>query len=134
MTVYALDTNIVSYLLRNSGGIAKRMESEIDKGNRVVIPPMVYYEVRRGLLAANAPVKSEAFETMCDTFAVGVIDRDTLEIAAVEYAHLRKIGRPIDDADLIIAAYCIQTGATLVTNNTKHFEGIENLNHTNWVQ
>ena len=134
MIVYALDTNIISYLLRGEHYIDDRISNELKSGNQVIIPPMAYYEVIRGLLFINAPRKNAVFETLCAKLGVGAIDRECMDIAANEHARLRKFGRPIDDADLLIAAYCIQTGATLVTNNTKHFDGIENLDYTNWVK
>ncbi len=134
MTVYALDTNIISYLLRGEHGIAEKINQELNRGNQITIPPTTYYEVLRGLLSIDAPRKRNIFENLCANLGVGSVDRETMDIAAHEYARLRKIGRPVEDADLLIAAYCIQTGATLVTNNAKHFEGIEHLEHTNWVQ
>lgn len=134
MTVYALDTNIISYLLRGEYGIAERINAEINSGNQITIPPITYYEVRRGLLSIDAPRKNAIFENLCASLGIGAIDREAMDIAAVEYARGRKTGRIVEDADLLIAAYCIQAGATLVTNNTKHFEDMENLEFTNWVQ
>ena len=45
---------------------------------------------------------------------------------------LEKQGMIIDDADLFIAACALATGATLVTNNTRHFKRIEELQLQNW--
>jgi predicted nucleic acid-binding protein len=134
MTVYALDTNIVSYLLQKRAGVIRRLDEEIDHGNQVVIPPIVYYEIRRGLLAADATAKGRLFEALCSDLGVGDIDVETLEIAAATYARLKKAGLTTDDADLLIAAYCIRNGFTLVTNNTKHFEHIEGLSFLNWLE
>jgi predicted nucleic acid-binding protein len=130
--IYALDTNIVSYILQKKEGTIGRLRMEIDRGNHVVIPPIVYYEVRRGLLASDATAKAAAFETLFDGLNIDAIDRDTLEMAATEYARLRKSGMNIEDADLFIAEYCVKNDYTLVTNNTKHFEIIKNLKYTNW--
>jgi tRNA(fMet)-specific endonuclease VapC len=47
-------------------------------------------------------------------------------------ALLEKQGMIIDDADLFIAACALTTGATLVTNNTKHFKRINGLQLQNW--
>jgi tRNA(fMet)-specific endonuclease VapC len=47
-------------------------------------------------------------------------------------ALLEKLGMIIDDADLFIAACALTTGATLVTNNTKHFKRINGLQLQNW--
>jgi len=40
----------------------------------------------------------------------------------------------IEDADLLIAAQSLNRGYTLVTNNLKHFEGIDGLKLINWVR
>ncbi len=48
-------------------------------------------------------------------------------------AMLEKDGKIIDDADLFIAACALDTNATLVTNNEKHFERIKGLKVQNWV-
>jgi predicted nucleic acid-binding protein len=43
-------------------------------------------------------------------------------------------GRPIDTADAQIAAIALSTHLTLVTRNTKDFEGIDNLQVVNpWL-
>ena len=62
------------------------------------------------------------------------MDKETGEIAAYIYAKLQKRGRLIEDADLLIAAYCIQNDYTLVTNNSKHFENIDTLQFVNWIE
>lgn len=46
---------------------------------------------------------------------------------------LEKDGNVIDDADLLIASIALSKGATLVTNNLKHFKRIENLSSISWV-
>ncbi len=56
------------------------------------------------------------------------------ELAAVLYADLRRAGRTVDDADLLIAAFCVEGGYTLVTSNTRHFEGIDGLQLVNWAE
>jgi predicted nucleic acid-binding protein len=131
---YALDTNIVSYILRKQANVINKLEGEIDKGNKVVIPPIVYYEVRRGLLASNAIAKTIVFEALFADLSIDVIDKNTLDGAAAEYARLRKAGQTIQDADLFIAEYCVLNGFTLVTNNIKHFEIVRNLKYVNWVE
>ncbi|MCK4605557.1 MAG: PIN domain-containing protein [Deltaproteobacteria bacterium] len=39
----------------------------------------------------------------------------------------------IDDADILVAACALMVGATLVTNNEKHFKRIKGLKVENWV-
>ena len=61
------------------------------------------------------------------------IDDDAITIAADLYANLRKSGRTIGDADILIAAIVIKNNGTLISNNTKHYEGIEILKLVNWL-
>jgi len=133
MTTYALDTNIVTYYLKGSQTIIDRVADETDNENCIIIPPMVFYEIKRWLLTINSSKKLALFETMCSLSGIGVIDRDILEAAAVIYSDLGKRGIAIGDNDLLIAAYCMQHDCTLVTNNEKHFKHIPHLKTVNWL-
>jgi len=57
--------------------------------------------------------------------------------AAIEYgsirAKLEKSGKPIGANDLFIAAHAVSMGVTLVTNNTKEFERVDDLKLENWA-
>jgi predicted nucleic acid-binding protein len=132
MNVYALDSNIVSYYLKNSNELINRIDAEI-QNNSIVISPIVYYEVRNWLTGNNAKKKMAVFEKMYSDKGIGVIDKSTMDIASMIFVKLQKRGIVIDDADILIAAWCIQNDYILVTNNLKHFENIENLKIENWV-
>jgi predicted nucleic acid-binding protein len=133
MNTYALDTNIISYYLKTNQEIINKVSNEIKNGNRIIIPPIVYFEIKRWLLSNNAMIKLAAFETLCSHSYMGVIDKEILEIAISLYVGLRKRGFTIEDADILIAAYCIKNNCILVTNNIKHFENIESLKIINWI-
>ena len=47
---------------------------------------------------------------------------------------LQRIGAPIEDFDLLIASAAKARDLTLVTDNVKHFKGIEGLRIENWVE
>ena len=131
---YALDTNIISYMLRQDKRICERYLAESRKGHECVIPPVVYYEIKRGLLATNAAAKARDFDVLCNEFEVGEMTTEVWDEAARLYAVNRQIGQSIDDADLLIAAFCAINDYTLVTNNTKHFERIDGLRFVNWAE
>jgi predicted nucleic acid-binding protein len=133
MITFALDTNIVSYILQDRDDVTDRLDAETGKGNKVVIPPIVYYEIRRGLLAKGATTKAKLFDELLSDLEVEGISIKTLDIAAEEYARLKITGQPITDADLLIGAYCIEKGYTLVTNNVKHLSIINGLTIVNWA-
>jgi len=133
MIRYALDTNIVTYYLKSNKKIIDRVSVETDNNNIIIIPPIVFYEIKRWLLAINAGKKLALFENMCSLSGIDKIDKDVLETASVIYANLQKEGIIIGDNDILIASYCINHEITLVTNNETHFKNIKSLKFTNWL-
>ena len=134
MTIYALDTNIVSYFLKGDPTIVARIRLENSKGNQFVIPPTVYFEIQNWLLKNNSKSKKAVFQKMYSTGGIGVIDQEVLDIASTVKLKMQQQGKNISDDDLFIAAYCIKHNLPLVTNNTKHFMNIEDLEILNWVE
>jgi predicted nucleic acid-binding protein len=134
MTFYALDTNIVSYFLKNDEVIVKRINEEKDKQNKFVIPPIVYFEIQNWLVRNKSKIKMEIFQRIYEDQGIGFIDKDILDIAVVEKVKIREKGLNIADDDLLIAAYCLKHNLTLVTNNIKHFMNLEYLKIENWKE
>ena len=133
MKKYALDTNTISYLLKEDPTVSTRFMAESSTENLLVIPLMAYYEVKRGLLAVDAAKKIRHFERLCAALGVDDMRVDVLDRAAFIYDDLRRIGRLVEDADIIIAAFCIVNDCILVTNNIKHFEPINGLQYEDWT-
>jgi tRNA(fMet)-specific endonuclease VapC len=48
-------------------------------------------------------------------------------------AELEEKGEPLDDPDLQIASIALEHSLPLVTNNTKHFKRIKDLELENWI-
>ena len=132
MTKYALDTNIISYYLKGNTKLIGRINNEVKDGN-IIIPPIVYFEIKKWLLKNNSKTKLEAFETLLAKYGIDTISKETLDISLSVYLNLQSNGITVDDADIVIAGYCIQNGYILITNNTKHFEQIEHLRIENWL-
>ncbi|MCL2720263.1 MAG: PIN domain-containing protein [Treponema sp.] len=131
MIIYALDTNIVSYFLKEDKKTIERMKSERDKGNNFIIPPTVYFEIQNWLLVNNSRKKMLIFEKMYSSQGVDVIDKSILDIASKIKIKLRSKGITIGD-DVLIAAYCIKNNLHLITNNSRHFKDIEELKIIEW--
>ena len=132
--IYALDTNIISYLLRGNTGVTQRWRWERTQGNPSVIPIIVYYEAKRGLISANAKNKLDAFKRICEALGVTCLTIGDVDTASRIYFECKKLGCPIEDTDLLIAAQALSRGYTLVTNNIKHFERIDGLQLVNWAE
>ena len=135
MITYALDSNIVTYALKGNAEIRRKMENVTATGDSLTIPHIVYFEIKRWLLEVGAKAKQIAFEQMLhDDIMLEPIDKAVWDAAAKLYVVSRKNGKPISDADLIIAAFCIANDYTLVTNNTRHFKRIDGLQLVNWKE
>ena len=132
MSIYALDSNIISYMLKNDAAVIFRYRQESDRGNGFVILPIVYYEIQRWLLSRKLKKKMALFDDLCHEIEQVEFNRAVWQKAAQICAGLYQCGTPIDDADIFIAAFCLVNGYTLVTNNTRHFERIEGLQYVNW--
>ena len=52
------------------------------------------------------------------------LTRDDWRTAAKLWAELHRAGRSIEDRDLLIAISALKENVVLVTNNTRHFEGL----------
>lgn len=133
---YALDTNIISYLLRPSRNqeVVKRFIAETQAHN-YVIPPICYYETLWYLLRKNATSQLLVFNGLYKNVLtkINMGEADFIKAAEIR-ANLVEKGTPIGgkDADIFIAAYCIVNDYILVTNNTLDFNRIDSLKLENW--
>ena len=135
--IYALDTNTISNLLRGEGNIEKNFQQEIiQAGNIYAIPLIVVFEIKRWLL--DKPSKQlQDFAQQFNLLFQSVEDEAEMPVAvwnraADIYIALKQKGQLIKEADILIAAYCLENNYTLATRNTKDFNRIDGLNLVNW--
>jgi tRNA(fMet)-specific endonuclease VapC len=135
--IYALDTNIISFLLRPSKNpdVVARFERIIEQGHDYVIPPLSYYEIAWHLLRKKASAQLLILDRLYKNSASAInMSEEEFITAAKLKAYLMAQGTPIGerDGDIFIAAHCIVGGYTLVTDNRKDFDRIDGLSHINW--
>ena len=130
---YVLDTNIVSYFIQEDARIISKLRSVLAANHSIVLSPATYYEIWRGFKHKPSPKKEKAFIRMCELYPIGKMDLAIWGKAADIYAAVRKAGRPIEDTDILIAAFCVVNDYVLATNNTKHFTNVDGLDYENWV-
>jgi len=134
---YALDTNIISFLLRSDRNplVAQRFKESIRLGDMYAIPPICYFEISWYLMWKGAKKQQRAFyDLFSNSVAKMHMGEAEFHLAAEIKADLLTKGTPIGDkdADIFIAAYCIINDYTLVTDNTSDFERIDVLKIVNW--
>ena len=130
-TAYVLDTNVVSELMRErpDRAVLARLASLDDSA--WYISAVTEAEVRHGLALLPAGRKKTRLGTallafLGQDFAGRIIAFDSS--ASAYYADIMvvrsKAGRPMQVQDAMIAACCLARVATLVTRNTRDFEGL----------
>lgn len=128
-----LDTNICSYVLRRRPASVKQRFDEAGP-DVLAISSVVLAELLYG--AARHPDGAVIRREIRDFVSrLQVLPWD--EAAAEHYgdllAGLERRGRPLGAMDLMIAAHARSRGATLVSNDVRHFERVEGLLVANWV-
>ena len=130
---YMLDTNICSYVLRSRPPSVKARFDEAGPG-ALTVSTVVLAELLFG--AARHPKAAAIRREIGDLVSrLTVIPWD--EAAAEHYGALRaaleKAGTPLGAMDMLIAAHALSLGATLVSNDVRHFNRVEGLLVANWV-
>jgi predicted nucleic acid-binding protein len=94
--------------------------------------PLVFHEVKRGLLAKGARSQLIRLQMLFDSFEWQDYELADWDLAAQLWAQRRSKGNPINDADLFIAAFALRRSAVLVTANEKDFTEL-GLTIENWA-
>ena len=131
VTKLLLDTDILLFSLRGNETVLGKWAKLT--ASQWVISAISGYEVQKGI-EANPTTRSSQRATMllAQVEMEPVTSEVALEAAKIHQA-LRKKGLSIGPADELIAAQAIILSATLVTNNTRHFENVPGLKLENWV-
>ena len=133
MIRYMLDTNIVSYALR------ERPRAVLDRlgavrPDQTCISAITLAELRFGAARSLARVK---YDALIDTFVSRVRVEPFTDDAALQYgdvrAALESAGRRLGDLDMLIAAHALEAGCVLVTHNGREFERVPRLAVEDWT-
>ena len=133
-TKYCLDTNAISDVVNQKYEMEEKIINEMQKGNKIYISSISYYEVIRGLKASQFAKRLNKFNDIYSVLLHLYLDRENMEViekAADIYDQLHK-GQQVEDNDIYIAAIAMVNDCTLVTANEKHFSRIEGLRYENW--
>ena len=129
-----LDTNIITAFLKKDSNVVQRVSDYLEHFDNLAINIISYYEILRGLKDLGNDEKLGKFEEFIEENELISIGKNTMQKASEIYAYLKKNGKLIDDADIIMASISIVDGLVLVTNNVNHFERIKGLRIENWIE
>ncbi len=130
---YLLDTNICVFFLRGKLNLDDHIKQ---KGREnCFISEITVVELRYGAENSDNPTKSHK---SVDAFVSGlsiIPIYGSIKRYAKEKVRLRKIGKPMhDEFDLLIGVTAIQNKLTLVTDNVKDFERLDEVKIENWFK
>jgi tRNA(fMet)-specific endonuclease VapC len=133
MDVVILDTDILSELMKQHDPTVKvRAESYFRSHQQIAFSAITCYQILRWLRQPHQLDRLTQFERLLSEQVVLEINISILQRAADLWIEARSTGRPREDVDLIIAATALNHDLTLVTANTRHFDGIAGLRLDNW--
>jgi tRNA(fMet)-specific endonuclease VapC len=121
---YMIDTNIASYLIKGKSSSAQARMEKFSRG-QIIISTITEAELHYGL--QNLPddhILNVRVREFLNFFPPVPWGDGAPEIYASVKRRLERIGTPLEDMDLMIAAHAMSTASVLVTNNARHFERI----------
>ena len=134
---YLLDSNVVSEMARPRPhqGVVRRYQTHHAEA---ALPAPAWHEVQYGCLRLPAGQRREFLQGFLNQ-VVGALPKLPYDAAAaLVHAQMRAQsearGRVLPMLDAQIAAIAISQGLTLVTRNTRDFEGLPGLRLANWFE
>jgi len=133
MTVYLLDTHTAVAAMRGAAGLDSRLQRL--QPDEWCISAITNAEMRYG--AALRPQATQ-LDRYVDAF-LAVARTEPWDAACAEFhglvrAQLHAKAQVLGDFDEMIAAHALALGAVLVTDNVRHFKGVDGLRLENWIR
>lgn len=130
---FILDTDTLIYFLKGEPQVVKKM-LQIDS-KAIYTSIISHSELFFGAYNSTHVIKNlKKVSLFLDNISILPYDENASNKFGQLKAKLKLQGKLIADMDLMIASICLVQNATLVTNNSRHFERIPHLKYTNWVQ
>lgn len=132
---YMLDTCICSYIIReNPISVLYRLNEVTNANHPIVISAVTYAEMQFGVMGKKASPKHAKLVL---AFLKRVDDILPWDVSAVDATvgikkALTAQGTPIGPNNMAIAGHAIAVNAILVTNNTREFQRVPDLQLEDW--
>lgn len=135
MIRYLADTNVIGYFTRQKHPKFQAQVERALRANAIAISVITRAETRYGQALLNANDKRQAtIDLLLEAAPTLPWTPQAADLYGTINAQLRKMGQPIGDLDVMIAAHALAENLILITHNTKHFERIEGLQMEDWLQ
>lgn len=131
--LYMLDTDISSYLIKGRSTEAQARILRV-RPDEICISAVTKAELLYGLKRLPAAHRLQSVvRRFLKIIPVLPWDVDAAEYYADIRHQLAVKGQPIGEMDMMIAAHALSVGATLVTNNLRHYQRIGALRVEDWT-
>jgi tRNA(fMet)-specific endonuclease VapC len=134
VTRFILDTGIAGHYLDRKRGVFERAEAEVARGNRVGIAAPVLAEL--AFRAEGSPKRERNLERLrqaLTAWKLWLVDTES----AFEYGRiafeLKKLGRPIGQNDIWIAAIARTLGNTTIVTMDSDLASVSGITIENWA-
>lgn len=136
MTQYLLDTNTVSYFLRDhSPALTARLMGTAP--DALAVSVISAGELQFGLKKLGPGFRTTALAARLDKLLGAIATLPLEPEVANQYGHIRTHleakGTPISGNDLWIAAHALAEDLTLITHNLREFERVPGLKVESWL-
>jgi tRNA(fMet)-specific endonuclease VapC len=133
-----LDSNVVIAVMNQRPvSVRERLDAALLAGTPMSISSVVLHELLYGAAISARPAmhrgKIDLFLATSDAAIAPFDDEDATHAADIRAA-LKRLGQPIGQYDLLIAASARRHGATLVTANRREFDRVAGLSVIDWAQ
>jgi tRNA(fMet)-specific endonuclease VapC len=131
MMSFLIDTDIIIYSLKGNEQVHAWMTANQNIPKSISV--ITYGELLYGARKSRHPEKNTAtVHRIGELFPVIEINQGIIQIFGELKAKLETDGNRIDDMDVLIAATALYMNMSLVTNNTRHFSRIPDLELEKW--
>lgn len=130
---YMLDTNICIYAVKHKPEIVIKnfLAHEPDE---ICISVITYSELMHGVEKSQAVEKNRiALSLFLSAISILNFDGAAAETYGKIRTDLERKGMPIGPMDMLIAGHAKSEGLILVTNNTREFERVDDLQVEDWA-
>lgn len=130
--MYLLDTNICVALLKQSPLAVRQFNI---KASQCYLSTIVIAELYKGAYySQRIQKKLNTIEQFISLMPIVEFDQSAAEEFGKIQRELKQIGKPTGELDAIIGAVARSRQDILVTDNTRHFINIPNLQLENWLE
>jgi len=129
--LYMLDTNICIFGMKGNPSVLQHITSH--HAAEICISAITYSELCHGVENSQAVLKNTLLlHSFLASIQVLPFDAAAAETYGKVRTQLQRQGKPIGPLDTLIAAHGLAAGATVVTNNTREFSRVPNLQLSDW--